>query len=157
MSQAFAEFLRKEEINWDKLDEESQMALRRDMTRADNFEPSKVVESERQSVDLKQIVARYIRNDLPYKAEPWWMDGQEAPRIDLQGALEVVRRAQEHFDALPADVRFRFGNDPVAFMNFVQDDANKDEAIKLGLIPKPEEPPPPPEPVRVQVVADPQP
>lgn len=155
MSQVFAEFLRKEVIDWNKLDEESQMALRRDMTRVDNFEPTKVVESELQSVDLKQIVARHIRNDLPYKAEPWWLDGEVAQNIDLQSALETVRRSQEHFDALPADVRFRFGNDPVAFMNFVQDDANKDEAIKLGLIPKPEEPSPPPEPVRVQVVADP--
>lgn len=153
----FALFLEEQGIDWSELTEAQRNELRRDRTRVVGFEPTKVVESERQSVDLKQIVARYIRNDLPYKVEPWWLDGGVAAMIDLQSALEIVRRSQEHFDALPADIRFRFGNDPVAFMNFVQDEANKDEAIKLGLIPKPEEPPPPPEPVRVQVVTDPQP
>lgn len=157
MSLAFAAFLREQGIEWSELSEAQRLELRRDMTRVDGFEPSKVVESERQSVDLKQIIARHIRNDLPYRAEPWWSDGGSAQPIDLQGALEIVRRAQEHFDALPADVRFRFGNDPVAFANFVQDDANREEAIRMGVIAKPEPPPPPPEPVRVQVVPDPQP
>lgn len=157
MSLAFAAFLDEQGINWEALSPAEQMELRRLRTRQDKFEESKVIESEVQSVDLKQIVARHVRNQLPYKMEPWWLDGEVSQKVDLQSALEVVRRSQEAFDALPADLRFRFGNDPVAFMDFVQDESNKDEAIKLGLIPKPEEPPPPPEPVRVQVVPDPQP
>ena len=44
----------------------------------------------------------------------------------------------------------RFGNDPQAFMRFVEDDANYDEARRLGLVvPKVS-----PSPLDVRVVSD---
>lgn len=53
--------------------------------------------------------------------------------MDYQQALEIARQAQTAFDQLPAKVRARFDNDPTEFLAFMQDPANQDEAIELGL------------------------
>jgi len=37
------------------------------------------------------------------------------------------------FNDLPSSIRSRFGNDPAAFLDFVQDENNADEMVKLGL------------------------
>lgn len=52
---------------------------------------------------------------------------------DFANVMETARRAREDFAALPASVRDRFGNDPVALVNFLSDSANDEEAVKLGL------------------------
>ena len=36
--------------------------------------------------------------------------------------------------ALPSDVRSRFGNNPAELLDFLNDNSNYDEAIRLGLI-----------------------
>ena len=49
------------------------------------------------------------------------------------------------FGTLPAAVRARFANTPAELLDFLSNPANRQEAIDLGIIPKPEEleqPPP---------------
>lgn len=53
---------------------------------------------------------------------------------DLHSALNQVREAETAFDALPAEVRKRFGNDPGELLDFMSDAENAAEAAKLGLI-----------------------
>lgn len=48
-------------------------------------------------------------------------------------ALLQVTHAQQAFMDLPAVVRDRFGNDPGALLEFLDDPANDREAIRLGL------------------------
>ncbi|AXH73123.1 MAG: internal scaffolding protein [Microviridae sp.] len=62
---------------------------------------------------------------------PQYFDGTLVP--DYHTALNQVIYAQSLFDDLPAPVRERFKNDPGAFIQFFNDPANQDEAIKLGL------------------------
>lgn len=52
-------------------------------------------------------------------------------------ACNAIAEAGESFDSLPALVRDRFRNDPGAFVDFVLDEKNKDEAVRLGLIQAP--------------------
>ena len=52
-------------------------------------------------------------------------------------ACNAIAQAGESFDSLPALVRDRFRNDPGAFVDFVLDEKNKDEAVRLGLIQAP--------------------
>ena len=52
-------------------------------------------------------------------------------------ACNAIAEAGESFDALPASLRDRFGNDPGQFVDFVLNDANRDEAVRLGLIQAP--------------------
>lgn len=71
--------------------------------------------------------------------------------LDFQQALEIARAGEAAFMQLPAQVRKRFDNNPAAFLDFLQDEANRDEAIELGLIERPvpkapETPPAPPTP-----------
>jgi len=56
---------------------------------------------------------------------------------DYHGALRAVRRAEDEFNALPAGLRARFDNDPALLIDFLALEANRAEAIDLGLIPKP--------------------
>lgn len=62
---------------------------------------------------------------------------------DFETSLKRVNQAKDDFNALPATMRARFGNDPVAYYSFVLDPANTDECIRLGLATphKPEEDP----------------
>lgn len=64
---------------------------------------------------------------------------------DFREALNLVVSAQESFMALDAVIRKRFDNDPALLLDFLNDEANRDEAIKLGLVaapaaPKPDDP-----------------
>lgn len=52
---------------------------------------------------------------------------------DYQTALNAVLSADAAFKELPASVRDRFGNNPTAFLRFVEDDKNEDELISMGL------------------------
>lgn len=58
--------------------------------------------------------------------------------VDLSSALTVVREATDVFNSLPSELRARFGNSPEAYVSFIQDKNNMDEAIKLGLLVKKE-------------------
>jgi len=63
--------------------------------------------------------------------------------LDFQQSQNTIRQASLAFESLPARLRDRFGNDPTAFLAFLADPANKDEATRLGLIKKTETPPAP--------------
>lgn len=53
--------------------------------------------------------------------------------IDFQAAVDLVRRSEELFAELPAQVRARFHNDPAAFLTFCDDPVNTAELVRLGL------------------------
>ena len=56
---------------------------------------------------------------------------------DYHTSLNLVIKAQEVFDELPASLRARFENDPGQFLDFVGDPANIDEMVDLGLVARP--------------------
>lgn len=60
---------------------------------------------------------------------------------DFSESMRVVATAQTMFAELPSSIRNRFENEPQQFLAFVQDDANAEEMVELGLAPpKPESP-----------------
>lgn len=105
-----------------------------------------------EEVDINTIVKRFgIGYQMPE-------GGIRAPLVadfsdvgDFQSAMNQVVRARESFDELPADVRYRFGNDPGAFVDFCSDDENRAQAEKWGLV-FPKAPQEPPAPTRVVIV-----
>lgn len=52
---------------------------------------------------------------------------------DFQFCLDKINRAKDEFAALPSEIRARFGNDPVSYVDFVLNPDNTDECIRLGL------------------------
>lgn len=105
----------------------------------------------KEECDINRIMARYGGEvPLPVAGDPLYGDFSELG--DYQAARDVLLRAREQFELLPSKVRDRFRNDPEAFLAFVGDQENADEARKLGLL-KPVEPPPPPAvPMEVVIV-----
>lgn len=59
---------------------------------------------------------------------------------DFAEAMNIVVTAQESFQAMPAELRARFNNDPGAFLDFVDDPDNADKLADLGLITTPAQP-----------------
>jgi phage internal scaffolding protein len=55
---------------------------------------------------------------------------------DYHTALNRVYAAQEEFEALPAQIRARFGNDPAQLIEFLENSDNRPEAEELGLVEK---------------------
>lgn len=72
---------------------------------------------------------------------------------DYRTAVDAIKRASDSFMDLPAGIRSRFENDPQKFLEFCADSKNRDEAIRLGLVPPPVVVPEP-EPLKVRVVPD---
>ena len=94
--------------------------------------------------DINRIVAR-IGAGLAAPAvcpSPVFQDVSTIPD-NFQDALELVRSSSELFSSLPSKVRDRFANDPAQLFAFVGDSRNREEAVKLGLIPAPVTPPAP--------------
>lgn len=52
----------------------------------------------------------------------------------FQSALDVVNRAREQFNTLPAELRKRFSYDPYEFLSYVNNPNNAEEMKKFGLL-----------------------
>jgi phage internal scaffolding protein len=55
---------------------------------------------------------------------------------DYHSALNRVHAVQDEFEALPAQIRARFGNDPAQLIEFLENSDNRPEAESLGLVEK---------------------
>jgi phage internal scaffolding protein len=97
-------------------------------------DPSLAIQSAEEESNINTIVRKFgVTGQLPDQvAMPQSGDFTNIP--DFHTAMNLVRKSQEEFLKVPADVRARFGNDPQAFMTFVEDDANREEARRLGLL-----------------------
>lgn len=99
--------------------------------------PSLTRQEFAQECDINVILARYQASgeiDFLNKHAPQYMD---TTAVDFQTAMETVANAQSAFNDLPSHIRDRFENDPAKLLDFVHKDANREEAIKLGLIAPP--------------------
>ena len=91
--------------------------------------------------DIHTIIDRFTRG-LPYRhmaVQPQFGDFSDV--ADFQAAQNLIARTTEYFELLPSDLRARFGNSPSEFLAFVNDPANTEEAIKLGILQKASETP----------------
>lgn len=108
----------------------------------------------KEEADINRIMARYQKG-----APVTWLNTnagrfEDVTGYDFQNSMNVIAEANEAFAQLPSSLRKRFGNDPAQMLEFLDDDKNKEEAIKLGLVKADPPPAPVPEPVRVRVIPD---
>lgn len=102
--------------------------------------PSLTQQSFKDECDINTIVRRFgLSGAMPEPLAPQYGDFSDA--VDFHSAMNAVRSASEGFMTLPADMRKRFDNDPANLIRFLQDDANRPEAIALGLVDAPPSPP----------------
>ena len=106
-------------------------------------------QADAQECDINFIMERALKGIAPAVVREPGLYGDYAAVGDFQASMEVVLRAQEQFDGLDAKVRDRFQNDPSQLLAFVNDGANRAEAISLGLVEAPITPPSPAAPASV--------
>lgn len=91
--------------------------------------------------DINNIIAKYTRTGV--LGDPFAMPsvsaqfGDFTAISDYQTAMNNLIQAQQAFEALPAALRKEFDNDPAKLLDFLGKEENRDEAIRLGLIPRP--------------------
>ena len=91
---------------------------------------------------LRKIIAFHGRETslmhTAMEAKAHYGDYSEA--ASYQEAMNITRKAEESFSALPSGIRYRFENDPQQFFDFMHDPKMRDKAVELGLLP-PVDPP----------------
>ena len=106
-------------------------------------DPSLTQQHFTEDADLNVIAKRFGLDNAPMPPAPadprYYGDFSMAP--DLRTIMDRVNDARNHFMALPAKLRARFNNDPDTLWSFVNDPDNTEEAVRLGLLKKPEPPP----------------
>jgi len=91
-------------------------------------------QNQKEDADINTIVARFgLTGELPF-ADKQPRYGDFTAVTDYHSAMNAVASAREDFMSLPAELRARFNNDPALLIDFLASDANRDEAIKLGLV-----------------------
>lgn len=100
-------------------------------------------QSFKDEADINFIVRQFgLTGQLPDNIRvPEYRDYDDV--MDYHSAMNAVRAAEENFMQLPAEMRYRFHNDPQNLLKFLADEGNRDEAVRLGLV----NAPPPVEPV----------
>lgn len=84
--------------------------------------------------DINHIVRQFgLTGELPGKPmSPQY--GDFTGVLDYHSAVNAVLAAQDDFMELPAQLRSRFNNDPAQLIDFLNNDENREEATKLGLV-----------------------
>ena len=100
-------------------------------------DPSMTQQHFKDECDIDRILRKYNKtgflvNPLEARRPAKWGDFSSV--ADYQASMNRLVQVQEAFEALPSRVRERFRNDPMQMLAFLEDPANKDEAIKLGLV-----------------------
>lgn len=84
--------------------------------------------------DINQIMERFgVTGELPTQVKPVMPDDYDEV-VDFTTAMNMVRQANVAFMQMPAKIRERFQNDPQKFTEFFQDEDNRAEATKMGLV-----------------------
>lgn len=94
-------------------------------------------QSFKDECDINRIMAKAGRNGIVT-----WLNKHEGQYgdvsdFDFRESMDIIAKSNEMFADLPSNIRKRFANDPAEFLAFVHDDANREEAIKLGLVTPP--------------------
>lgn len=99
-------------------------------------EPTLAQQHYKEECDINTILQKFSITGILPEAPLSPRYGDFTGIGDYHTALNRVIAAQEEFEALPAQIRARFDNDPAQLIEFLQNDKNRLEAEELGLVEK---------------------
>lgn len=100
-----------------------------------NEEPSMTQQQFKEECDINNIMRKYEQTgQITHINRKQGVYADLSNIKDYQEMLHTIHHAEEAFNTLPAEVRYKFRNDPTKLIAFLQDTSNREEAIKLGLI-----------------------
>jgi phage internal scaffolding protein len=97
-------------------------------------EPSLTQQHFKDETDINNILRQFNITGLLPESPLSPRYGDFTGINDYQSALNAVIAAESEFEALPAQIRARFNNNPEELIQFLENDANRQEAEKLGLV-----------------------
>lgn len=96
--------------------------------------PSRTKQSFKDECDINRILKKYEKTGLLTHTSKYAGRYEDLPSdVDYQASLNAIMQAEEAFFSLPSKLRARFDNDPEGFLAFVQNPANENELVELGL------------------------
>lgn len=107
---------------------------RRTQVLARSGDASRTHQSMKEECDINRILGRWRRQGFTNNialGTPVYEDFSNAQ--DYLTAMNAVNKARELFEAMPSRVRARVENDPSQLIAFVEDPANAEELVELGL------------------------
>ena len=99
-------------------------------------EPSLTQQHFKDETDINNILRQFNITGLLPESPLSPRYGDFTGIVDYHSALNAVIAADSEFEALPAQSRARFNNNPEELINFLDKPENLDEAISLGLVDK---------------------
>ncbi len=93
------------------------------------YDDGRTKQCHKDECDINKIMARFDRTGTishVVKYEGVYADFSD---FDYHAQLNKLTRGREMFDALPAEMRREFNQDPAAFFKYVNDPANKDDLL----------------------------
>lgn len=100
----------------------------------ENNKPSKTDQQYKDQVEVNYILRKYQKTGIlshVQQMQGQYTDVSQIP--DLHEALLKVELAEKSFMQLPSEVRKMMNNDPTQLIEFLQNPANDEKAIELGL------------------------
>lgn len=102
-----------------------------------NDSPSLTQQEFRDEVNIDNIISKYgILGTVPeHLVNP--VIGQYGDFSDVPSFMEaqnIILQAEEDFANLPSNIRKRFNNDAIEYLEFFNNPDNYDEAVSLGFI-----------------------
>lgn len=84
--------------------------------------------------DVNMIVAKYDKTGLITHIQKFEAQFGDLTGLDFKQAQDLIANARNQFEQLPSHIRKRFRNSPEYLLHFMEDENNREEAIRLGLI-----------------------
>lgn len=98
------------------------------------LDKSRTIQSQAKEADINTIVKNFgVTGQLPLISMPPLNDDFDGA-TDYRTLLELKMAADKSFFSLPAETRARFHNDPVLFVDYCSNEANKASLAGLGLL-----------------------
>lgn len=118
-------------VTFDRLNGDEK--ARSQLSTIDGFEPTLTQQHMAEECNINTIVKRFGVTGMLPQAGKLPTYGDFTGIWDYQSALNAMQDADNVFNALPADIRKRFNNNPAEFVDFCSDSANIDELRSMGL------------------------
>lgn len=96
-------------------------------------DPGLTDESQAAELDINNILKRFVQTGVLPGADVQSIFADVSDSTSYHEAMNLIKHAEEQFMALDPYLRARFDNDPAKLMDFVNDPANLDEMIRLGI------------------------
>ena len=91
-------------------------------------------QAHKDSCDVNKIINKYDKTGLLTHVNEMEIKYGNVSGIEYKEMMDKIVDIKQQFDQMPSSIRKRFANSPEIYLNFMDDESNRDEAIKLGLI-----------------------